>query len=431
MAKLVVIGAGAMGLAAAFHAIRAGHDVDVVEASNIPGGMAAHFDFGGVSLERFYHFVCKTDYPTFELMAELGMSDRLRWVDTTMGFFNEGRLHRWGDPVSLLRLPGLSLLDKFRYGIFAAVCVRRNRWAAIENESAKAWLVRWCGRKVYERLWRSLLDYKFYEYADNISAAWIWTRIRRIGRSRRSVMQESLGYIEGGSMALIDSLVKAIEQRGGRIHVNSPISKVTVANGRVTGVDLPSGHLLADSVISTVPTPHVSAMIPDLPIEWRTRYESIPNIGVICVIYKLRRSVSPHFWVNVSEPSIEIPGIIEFSNLRDFAGDNIVYVPYYMPITHERFTWPDQRLVDESFACLQKLNAQLLREDIVDVKVTRLRHGQPICEPGFAKKIPPLQTPIQGLQIADTCFYYPEDRGIAESVRLGRTLAESIQPSKG
>jgi phytoene dehydrogenase-like protein len=42
-------------------------------------------------------------------------------------------------------------------------------------------------------------------------------------------MQESLGYIDGDSMALIDSLVKAIEWQGGRIHVNSPVSKVTVA----------------------------------------------------------------------------------------------------------------------------------------------------------------------------------------------------------
>jgi protoporphyrinogen oxidase len=63
-------------------------------------------------------------------------------------------------------------------------------------------------------------------------------RIIRIGRSRRSVMQESLGYIDGGSMALIDSLVKAIEWQGGRIHVNSPVSKVTVANGCVTGVSI-------------------------------------------------------------------------------------------------------------------------------------------------------------------------------------------------
>jgi hypothetical protein len=36
-------------------------------------------------------------------------------------------------------------------------------------------------------------------------------------------------------------------------------------------------------------------------------------------------------------------------------------------------------------------------------------------------------TPIAGLQIADICFYYPEDRGIAESVRLGRDMARAIR----
>jgi hypothetical protein len=40
-----------------------------------------------------------------------------------------------------------------------------------------------------------------------------------------------------------------------------------------------------------------------------------------------------------------------------------------------------------------------------------------------------VQTPIAGLQIADTCFYYPEDRGIAESVRLGQEMAQNIPAS--
>jgi hypothetical protein len=40
--------------------------------------------------------------------------------------------------------------------------------------------------------------------------------------------------------------------------------------------------------------------------------------------------------------------------------------------------------------------------------------------------IPPVRTPIAGLMIADTCFYYPEDRGIAESVRLGQAMARMI-----
>ena len=426
MSRVVVIGGGVMGLAAAYRAALNGHEVDLVEAASEPGGMAGHFDFGGVSIERFYHFVCKTDQPTFDLLQELGLADTLRWVPTTMGFFNENKLHPWGDPISLLRLPVLGLLDKLRYGLFAFVCVRRNRWPAIEDETAKAWIIRWCGPKIFERLWKPLFDYKFYGYADNISAAWIWTRIRRIGRSRKSLLTEELGYIEGGSITLVNALMEAISGHGGRIHLNEPAIRVVVESGRVTGVQTRSQFFPADAVISTAPTPYVSTLVPDLPQDWKDRYDSIHNIGVICVIFKLRRSVSPHFWVNISQPDLEIPGVIEFSNLRKTGDHNIVYVPYYMPITQDKFSWTDELLLSEAFACLQRINPALSSGDILETKVARLRHGQPVCEPGFAARIPPVQTPIAGLQIADTCFYYPEDRGIAESVRLGSAMSDSL-----
>jgi len=45
MARVMVIGAGAMGLAAAYHAVKAGHEVALFEAGPEPGGMAAHIDF--------------------------------------------------------------------------------------------------------------------------------------------------------------------------------------------------------------------------------------------------------------------------------------------------------------------------------------------------------------------------------------------------
>ena len=426
MSRVVIIGAGVMGLAAAYRAALHGHEVDLVEASSEPGGMAGHFDFGGVSIERFYHFVCKTDQPTFDLLKELGLSDRVRWVPTTMGFFNQNKLYPWGDPVSLFRLPTLGLIDKLRYGLFAFVCVRRNSWNAIENESAKHWIIRWCGQRIYERFWKPLFDYKFYEYADNISASWIWTRIRRIGRSRKSMLQEELGYIEGGSITLVNALVDAITAHGGRIHLGEPASRVLVQNGQVTGVQTKSRHFPADAVISTAPTPFVSSLVPDLPQDWKDRYDAIHNIGVICVIFKLRKPVSSHFWVNISQPDLEIPGIIEFSNLRKTGDHSIVYVPYYMPVTQPKFSWPDDRLLTEGFACLQRINPSLTADDILDTKVARLRYGQPVCEPGFGARIPPVQTPIQGLQIADTCFYYPEDRGVAESLRLGSAMAERL-----
>lgn len=95
MARVVIIGAGAMGLAAAYHAAKAGHAVEVLEAGAEAGGMAAHFDFDGLSIERFYHFVCKTDQPTFKLLAELGLAEKMRWRSTSMGYFSGGKLHRW------------------------------------------------------------------------------------------------------------------------------------------------------------------------------------------------------------------------------------------------------------------------------------------------------------------------------------------------
>ena len=81
-----------------------------------------------------------------------------------------------------------------------------------------------------------MFDLKFYEYADNISAAWIWTRIKRVGTSRRSMFQEELGYIEGGSEPLVKALVNAIQVRGGRIALSAPATRIEVCDGRVTGV---------------------------------------------------------------------------------------------------------------------------------------------------------------------------------------------------
>jgi protoporphyrinogen oxidase len=426
MAKVAVIGAGAMGLAAAYHLAKAGHSVEVFEADKVAGGMAAHFDLGGLSIERFYHFVCKADQPTFDLLREIGLGDAMRWRSTSMGYFYNGRLYPWGDPISLLTFPHLGLIPKIRYGLMAFLSTKRSDWSKLDKITAEKWLKTWCGQRGWDVLWEKLFALKFFEYGDKVSAAWMWTRLKRVGTSRRNLFQEELGYIEGGSETLVERLVKHIEAMKGRIHLGTPVSEVHTENGAVTGVTAGGARHDFTHVISTMPLPLVPRLIPGLSQPVKDAYARLENIGVVCVVHKLKRPVTKNFWLNINDPAIEIPGIVEFSNLRPVS-DTVVYVPYYMPITHPKFAWSDDALIAESFGYLKKINPDLQDSDRIASALGRLKYAQPICPPGFLDMLPPIASEIRGLQIADTSSYYPEDRGISEGVRVAREMAARVQ----
>ena len=77
--------------------------------------------------------------------------------------------------------------------------------------------------------WMKLFKYKFFQYSDNISAAWIWSRIQELGKSRR-FLKETLGYLKGGSDQLIESISNEIELLGGKIYLDSKVKSITPQN---------------------------------------------------------------------------------------------------------------------------------------------------------------------------------------------------------
>ena len=421
---VVVIGAGAMGLAAAHHVAKSGASTLVLEAGNIPGGMAAHFDFDGVSLERFYHFVCKTDQDTFDLMAELGISDQMVWKETSMGYFTRGKLHDWGNPVALLKYPHLNPIEKFRYGLMAWWCTKRKSWGPAESMTAPDWFRAWLGESCYQKMWHRLLYLKLFQFTDVVSATWIATRIQRIGRSRKSLLQEQLGHIAGGTQTLVDALCKSISSNGGEIRCSAPVAQIEAGEDNLKTVRCADGsEVRAREVISTVPTPLVSGMIPQLSEDEKSKLDAIDNIGVVCLVYKLKRKVTGHFWLNIIDEDHPIPGLIEFSALRDFGDETIVYAPYYMPVNNPRWAWTDEALLDEAFETMKAVNPDLTEADVLTRQAARLVHSQPICTPNFLDKLPAVDTTVPGVQVADTCYYYPEDRGISESVGFAKGMA--------
>jgi len=421
--RYAVIGGGPMGLATTLHIAEQGHKVTLLEADSQLGGMSAAFDFAGLKLERYYHFVCKTDTPLFEALERFGLSAALRWRQTELGFYYNGRWYDWGRPDALLRFPHLSLLDKLRFGLHVLRTKAVDDWRALDQEEASAWIRRNVGEHAYQVLWHKLFALKFFEHQHHMSAAWIGTRIKRVALSRKSLFQEEMGYLEGGSEILLNAYRQALLAHGAEIRLDTPVRRVIASSGRVEGVELPDGVLPVDRVVSTIPLKYVPRIAPDLSLAERQQIDAIENIGVACVLLKLRRPATKYFWMNVNDPRIEVPGFIEFSNLNPLP-EPVVYLPYYMPHSHPKWAWDDERLLDEATGFFLLTQPQLRREDILARHVSRYAYAQPVCPPGFYAKLPKMTTSLQGFFMADTCYYYPEDRSISESIQLGRRLAD-------
>jgi protoporphyrinogen oxidase len=426
--RIAVIGAGPMGLTAAYELARAGHSVTLLERDDRIGGMSAAFDFAGTRIERYYHFVCAPDHTLFSYLRELGLEERLKWVETRMGFFFRGRLYDWGHPLALLRFPGLSLLQKARYGLHVLRAKRVKDWREYDAFSSTEWLHRSIGKSGYDVMWKPLFHYKFYQYEDALSAAWLGTRIRRVALSRKNMFVERLGYLEGGSEVLLEKVAERIRTMGGRIALRTSVEQVELDGGetspRVAGIRVDGEFQPFDTVISTIPLPYLVRMLPGLPRDERDKIEAIRNVGVICVLLKLEKPFTRNFWMNINDPRIEIPGLVEYTNLNPLdGGAAIVYAPYYMPQTHPKYARDAQAFIDETLGYLELIRPDFRREDVLASSAHRYEFAQTVCTPGFYAKLPPMRSRVAGLFMADTSHYYPEDRSISESMALGAKLA--------
>ena len=420
--KVAVLGAGPMGLGVAYQLARDGHHPIVFEADDRIGGMTASFDFSGQSIERYYHFHCISDHAFIKVLEELGLVDKLHWVPTQMGYWYLNMLQPWGNPIALLKFKGLGLIAKFRYGLHAFLATKRDNWRPLDKLDAVSWIKRWVGAEAYEVLWRRLFEYKFYEYTPNLSAAWIWSRIRRLGRSRYNLFNEKLGYLEGGSDTLLQAINSDIKRNGGEIRLSQPVKRVIIENGIAKGVETDQGTQEFDLVISTIPLPYVPKVMADLPPAILNQFKSVKNIAVVCVIVKLKQSLSENFWLNTNDPDMDIPGIIEYSNLRPLE-NSIVYVPFYMPGEYPKYAEPDAYFLNKVKGYFKKINPKLEDADFLDMRASRYRFAQPIGTPGLLDELPKPKLAIHNLWVADTSYYYPEDRGISESLDFGRKMA--------
>ena len=342
-----------------------------------------------------------------------------------MGYYYGGTIQPWGNPISILKFRGLSLGAKIRYGLHAFICSKRKAYGNLDDKEATSWLRSWVGQEAYEKLWKNLFEFKFYHEQHSLSAAWIWARIKRIAQSRYDIFNEKLGYLEGGTQTYLNALEQTLTENGIRIHVNEKVEHINVENNKVVGITTNNRFEQFDKVCCTIPTPFIPYIAKDLTAYEIYQYQSIKNIAVICVIVACKKKISDNFWLNINDKRMKIPGLVEYSNLRP-CNNNIAYVPFYMPSEHPDYKLDDKHFQEKVKEYIIRINPDIIETDFLEIQVSRYKYSQPLCGINFKQKLPDVQTSVTGLWIADTCYYYPEDRGISESTKFGIYLANEM-----
>jgi len=428
--SVLIVGGGFTGLSLAFDLVRKGVKVKVLEADAEVGGLAGTFEVGGQKLEKFYHHWFNNDQHVMDLIEDLGAKDKVRLRATRTGMFYSNKVYRLSTPLDLFRFKALSFAGRVRLGLLALKARRVKDWKVLEKLSASQWLRDMAGEEVYQVVWEPLLRGKFGEAAEDVSAVWMWNKLKLRGGSRGSKGEERLAYFEGGFKALLDKLVDYIVEHGGQVITNSEVQKLVISEHRIIGVETSDHEYKADIVVLTTPLPISARLLCD---HVSKKYLEIINrikfLANICVVLELEKSLSSTYWLNVNDPTFPFVAVIEHTNFEDvnsYGGRHIVYLSKYLPETDKLYSMSDDEAVAYSLENLKKMFPNFSPGWLLRATVWRGKYSQPIVEKNYSQLIPDHSTEIKNLFINTMAQIYPEDRGTNYAIREGRSLARKL-----
>jgi protoporphyrinogen oxidase len=428
---VVVIGGGFTGIAAAYDLARAGKSVTLVERDSELGGLGGTFEIlPGIRIEKFYHHWFNSDRAILGLIEELGLGSHVRALTSRTGLFYANTQFRLSSPWDLLNFTPLPVVDRIRTGILALRARRVNDWHALEEQSAADWLIALGGRKAYEVVWQPLLHGKFGVEAENVSAVWIWNKLKLRGGSRGKKSKEELLYFDGGFQRVISAIEERLRSLDVRIHMSTAAESIDTQDGKVRSVTLAGGERLeASRVLATLPIPLYLPLVPSLADHYRETAARIRFLGNVCLVLRLERSLSDTYWLNVADPSFPFVGIIEHTNFdspANFNGEHIAYLSKYLPTSEPLYSMGDKEVFDYAFPFIQRMFPHFQRDWVRGYSVWRAPFSQPVVTKRYSALIPSLKTPIEGLFLCSMAQVYPEDRGTNYAVQYGRQAAKRM-----
>lgn len=429
--EIAIIGGGMTGLSAAYELAKRGFPCAIYEREEELGGLVSSFQIDGVRLEKFYHHIFNHDSAMVELIEDLGLKDRLEWKRTVTSYY-ANRLYRLTTPLDVLLFKPLSLVDRFRLGLMTLRARFIREWQSLEDMSARDWIIKMAGPEVYHKVWEPLLRGKFGRYQDEVGAVWFWNKLKLRGSSRGRSQAEELGYLRGGFGLALEALEKRLRQMGAKIYTAKPVQKIIIEHGKVKGVVCADGFHPYEVVLVTTAPKIFLEMAPELPQDYRARLEKIHYLANVCLILKLKKSLSDTYWLNLNDPSIPFVAVVEHTNMQrpeEYGGHHLVYLSRYMDPEDRYYSLSAEELLAEYLPHLKKLFPAFQEDWVEDSYAWRDPYTQPIIVRNYSQLKPPFHTPVKNLWLCCMAQIYPEDRGLNYSIVYAKRAVTEMMES--
>lgn len=255
---VIVIGSGIGGLACGALLAREGHKVDVFERSSYPGGRCGASQRDGMLIENFAHiFPLGSKGSLGRVANKIGEEiDFITHDPSALIYdFYRGKLRILSLPRNMNKLTaqaklalslrirpaslvgGGLLFAKLLFGSYAGL-------KKYDNITLKEFLEKYIHDQQLTRLMNTLCYMMFTVPYEEASAGEFIYCFRKMFKAA------DISYPRGSSAAITEAFIRGLEKCGGRIHLESPVEKITGVDGVANGVIVNGKAIESDIIVS-------------------------------------------------------------------------------------------------------------------------------------------------------------------------------------
>jgi len=417
-----------LGMTIAHRLSQQGHKVTLIEGRDNLGGLADAWQVGDVTWDRHYHVTLLSDLYVRDLWKELGVESEMEWVETRTGFYTDGQLYSMSNTVEFLKFPPLGLIDKLRLGgtIFWASKVKN--WKTLEQVPVADWLTKLSGKRTFQKMWLPLLRAKLGECWRDTSAAFIWATIARMYAARRSgLKKEMFGYVRGGYQRVLSAFEAKLTHNGVNVACNTSVKQIHSTPAGKVIVETQHGEAIFDKVVSTLPSPVLSAGLPEIDAQQKALHDGIRYHGIICASVLLTKHISPYYVTNITDDGVPFTAVIEMTALVDpqqLGGNHLIYLPKYVTPDDAAFNKSDAEIEEEFLSALDRMYPHFSRDDVKAFRVSRVRHVFALPTLGYSERVPPIETNVPNVFAVNSSHIVNGTLNVNESVKLANDFVD-------